>query len=114
MAPVNMAEDMQPRMLPYHGVTKLRTTTVEVLAWRAVEDFEWRPVRDKDVQPGRHQFPMLHSGLCGRYSKRGIGIGRDRRAPNLQAAEFDSGIDEQVGVGDGPLMFGLLQKPVIR
>ena len=54
-----MAEDMQPRMLLYHGITKLRTTTVEVLAWRAVEDFEWRPVRDKDVQPGRLNFQCL-------------------------------------------------------
>jgi hypothetical protein len=78
VAPVNMAEDMQPRMLLYHCITKLRTTTVEVLAWRAVEDFEWRPVRDKDVQPGRHQFPMFHSGFCRWYSERRIGVGRDR------------------------------------
>jgi hypothetical protein len=105
VAPVNMAEDMQPRMLSYHGITKLRTTAVEVLAWRAVENFEWRPMRDKDVQPGRHQFPVLHSGFCRWYSERCIGIGRGRRAPNLEAAEFDCGIDEQVGVGDGPLMF---------
>jgi hypothetical protein len=41
-----MAEDMEARMLSYHGITKLRTTTVEALAWRAVEDLEWRGVRD--------------------------------------------------------------------
>jgi hypothetical protein len=77
---MNMVEDMQPRVLPYHGITKLRTTAVEGLVWRAVKDFNWRPVRDKNVKPGRHQLPMFHFALCRRYSERCIGIGRDRQA----------------------------------
>lgn len=87
-----MSEDMKPRLHSQHGFPQLRATSPFVRAALVVTYAQWRAVCDENVCVGGNRRVQAGALLWLRVAVSGI-VARDRRAPDVQAANSDAVID---------------------